>query len=242
MAAEPEAISRFLEVLAEEHGSVRDYVVSIGVPNALLHPPRVGAAHHRSLTAPVAAARIDVGAPACIRATRRASSAHSMWACRPVGSVRRAAPAPPSGPVTYPAPIEQVMTPLDQALLRSRRHRLLQRARGASSSSAEPEASTSSTTAPRRSPRWWSSGPRAGRGPGSRVGGPAEHPRLRGGRPALPRWDGGRLRHHRGDLHAERPRGSRAGPADAGRAGWRRTGACCSSTTALAGRPVWPRS
>jgi len=32
--------------------------------------------------------------------------------------------------VTYPAPIEQVMTPLDQALLRSRRHRLLQQARG----------------------------------------------------------------------------------------------------------------
>ena len=36
MAAEPEAISQFLEVLADEHGSVRNYVVSIGVPNALL--------------------------------------------------------------------------------------------------------------------------------------------------------------------------------------------------------------
>ena len=36
MAAEPEAISHFLEVLADEHGSVRNYVVSIGVPNALL--------------------------------------------------------------------------------------------------------------------------------------------------------------------------------------------------------------
>jgi hypothetical protein len=36
MAAEPEAIARLLEVLADEHGSVRDYVVSIGVPNALL--------------------------------------------------------------------------------------------------------------------------------------------------------------------------------------------------------------
>jgi SAM-dependent methyltransferase len=32
--------------------------------------------------------------------------------------------------VTYPAPIEQVMTPVDQALLRSRRRRLIQRARG----------------------------------------------------------------------------------------------------------------
>jgi SAM-dependent methyltransferase len=32
--------------------------------------------------------------------------------------------------VTYPAPIEQVMTPVDQALLRSRRRRLVQRARG----------------------------------------------------------------------------------------------------------------
>jgi SAM-dependent methyltransferase len=32
--------------------------------------------------------------------------------------------------VTYPAPIEQVMTPVDQALLRSRRQRLLQKARG----------------------------------------------------------------------------------------------------------------
>ena len=32
--------------------------------------------------------------------------------------------------MTYPAPIEQVMTPVDQALLRSRRHRLVQRARG----------------------------------------------------------------------------------------------------------------
>jgi hypothetical protein len=32
----PEAISHFLEVLADEHGSVRNYVVSIGVPNALL--------------------------------------------------------------------------------------------------------------------------------------------------------------------------------------------------------------
>jgi hypothetical protein len=31
---------------------------------------------------------------------------------------------------TYPAPIEQVMTPLDQALLRTRRQRLLQRAHG----------------------------------------------------------------------------------------------------------------
>lgn len=31
---------------------------------------------------------------------------------------------------TYPAPIEQVMTPVDQALLRQRRHRLLQQARG----------------------------------------------------------------------------------------------------------------
>ena len=31
---------------------------------------------------------------------------------------------------TYPAPIEQVMTPLDQALLRQRRHRILQQARG----------------------------------------------------------------------------------------------------------------
>jgi len=36
MAAEPEAIARLLDVLAEEHGSIRDYVVSIGVPNALL--------------------------------------------------------------------------------------------------------------------------------------------------------------------------------------------------------------
>ena len=32
--------------------------------------------------------------------------------------------------MTYPAPIEQVMTPLDQALLRSRRQRLLERASG----------------------------------------------------------------------------------------------------------------
>jgi SAM-dependent methyltransferase len=32
--------------------------------------------------------------------------------------------------VTYPAPIEQVMTPVDQALLRSHRRRLVQRARG----------------------------------------------------------------------------------------------------------------
>jgi hypothetical protein len=32
--------------------------------------------------------------------------------------------------VTYSAPIEQVMTPLDQSQLRPRRQRLLQRARG----------------------------------------------------------------------------------------------------------------
>lgn len=32
--------------------------------------------------------------------------------------------------MSYPAPIEQVMTPLDQALLRPRRQRLLERARG----------------------------------------------------------------------------------------------------------------
>ena len=31
---------------------------------------------------------------------------------------------------SYPAPIEQVMTPFDQALLRTRRHRLMQQARG----------------------------------------------------------------------------------------------------------------
>lgn len=32
--------------------------------------------------------------------------------------------------VTYPAPIEQVMTPLDQAMLRERRHRLVRQAKG----------------------------------------------------------------------------------------------------------------
>ena len=32
--------------------------------------------------------------------------------------------------MTYPAPIEQVMTPIDQSQLRPRRQRLLQRARG----------------------------------------------------------------------------------------------------------------
>jgi len=32
--------------------------------------------------------------------------------------------------VTYPAPIEQVMTPIDQSQLRPRRQRLLRRARG----------------------------------------------------------------------------------------------------------------
>ena len=36
MAAEPEAMARLLAGLAEEHGSIRDYVVSIGVPNVLL--------------------------------------------------------------------------------------------------------------------------------------------------------------------------------------------------------------
>ena len=49
MAAEPEAIARLLAALAEEHGSIRDYVVSIGVPNAAA-PPGVGAPHHRSLS------------------------------------------------------------------------------------------------------------------------------------------------------------------------------------------------
>lgn len=36
MAAEPAAMSRLLAMLAQRHGSVRDYVVSIGVSNALL--------------------------------------------------------------------------------------------------------------------------------------------------------------------------------------------------------------
>ncbi len=36
LAAEPEAMARLLSRVAEHHGSVRDYVVSIGVSNALL--------------------------------------------------------------------------------------------------------------------------------------------------------------------------------------------------------------
>jgi protein-tyrosine phosphatase len=36
LAAEPEAMARLLALLTERHGSVRRYIVSIGVPNALL--------------------------------------------------------------------------------------------------------------------------------------------------------------------------------------------------------------
>ena len=103
MAAEPEAIARLLAGLAEEHG--------------------------RSATT---SCRSACRTRCCSTWSRRSSppllSGAGPRAGHSVAS-RRAASPPAGSPVTYPAPIEQVMTPVDQALLRSRRRRLVQRAR-----------------------------------------------------------------------------------------------------------------